>query len=70
MLIIGGKEVFTTIEELVNPKHTALLLIDLQNDFIMPGGYLDKLGRDTSTLRGIVERVDESLRWLDVLTFQ
>ena len=57
MLIIGGKEVFTTIEELVNPKHTALLLIDLQNDFIMPGGYLDKLGRDTSTLRGIVERV-------------
>ena len=57
MLVIGGKEVFTTLEELVNPNHTVLLLIDLQNDFIMPGGYLDKSGSDTSTLQEIVGRV-------------
>ena len=61
MLLISGKEVLTTMEELVNPKHTALLLIDLQNDFITPGGYLDNLGRDISRLRGIVERVGQVL---------
>jgi len=59
--IINGKEVFTTLEELVNPKYTALLLIDLQNDFIMPGGYLGKLGHDVSALHQIIPQVQTVL---------
>ncbi len=56
MINIQGKEILTTLEELVNPRHTALLLIDLQNDFMMPGGHFDKL-TDCAPLRAIVPRV-------------
>ena len=62
MLLVNGKEVFTTLEERVNPKHTALLLIDLQNDFVMPAGYFGKLGWDVSPLRQIVPRVRRVLQ--------
>jgi len=62
MLTIDGKEVFTTLEELVNPKHTALLLIDLQNDFIIPGGYIDKSGQDLSMVRQILQPVKRVLQ--------
>lgn len=61
MLIICGKEVFTTLEELVNPRHTALLLIDLQNDYIKPGGYVDKLAQDRSDLKKIIPPIQNIL---------
>lgn len=32
----------------VAPKHTALVVIDMQNDFCAPGGYIDKLGLDVA----------------------
>lgn len=70
MLVVNGKEVFTTLEELVNPRHTALLLIDLQNDFIMPGGAFDKQGKYSSALHEIVpnvKRVLEAARHSGVL---
>ncbi|UCG65917.1 MAG: cysteine hydrolase [Deltaproteobacteria bacterium] len=69
MLVINGKEVFNTIEELVNPKYTALLLIDIQNDYVTPGGYFDKMGF-SSALREIVpniKRVLEAARHSNVL---
>lgn len=69
MIIVHGKEIFTTLEELVNPRHTALLLIDLQNDYMMPGGYFDKLA-DCSAIREIVppiKRVLEAARQSHVL---
>ena len=57
MLVISGKEVLTTLEELVTPKHSALLLIDLQNDYIVPGGYTDKLGGNSSAVAQIIPRI-------------
>ncbi len=56
MIVIDGKEVFTTLEELVNPKHNALLLVDLQNDYVKTGGYRAKEGQD-SPPPSIVTRV-------------
>jgi nicotinamidase-related amidase len=41
--MVLGKEVLTTLEELILPKHTALMVVDVQNDFCGPGGYYDKL---------------------------
>ena len=38
MIVIGGKEVFQEIEEVVDPKHTAVLCIDMQNDFCRDDG--------------------------------
>jgi nicotinamidase-related amidase len=43
-----------------DPKTTALLIIDMQRDFVLPGGFGEMLGNDTSLLLsavGPIERV-------------
>ena len=51
MITIEGKEVFTELAELVDPAHTALLLIDMQCDFVEPDGAFGMLGIDLSMYR-------------------
>jgi nicotinamidase-related amidase len=34
LITVEGKEVFTELSELVDPAHTALLLVDMQHDFV------------------------------------
>ncbi len=48
MITVDGKNVFTELEELVDPVHTALLLVDMQRDFIDPDGLFGQLGIDLS----------------------
>ena len=38
-----------------NPETTALVIIDMQRDFVLPGGFGEKLGNDTSLLLAAVE---------------
>lgn len=38
MKLINGKQVLESISELVSPRHTVLLVHDMQNDFCTPGG--------------------------------
>ncbi|GAA3827045.1 cysteine hydrolase [Sphaerisporangium flaviroseum] len=37
-----------------DPDHTALLLIDMQRDFVEPGGFGETLGNDVSLLRQVI----------------
>lgn len=57
MLEIEGKQVFETLDELVDPRHTALVVVDMQRDFCTPGGAFDRLGVDISMYPTMVSRL-------------
>lgn len=48
MINIEGKNVLTELAELVDPAHTALIVVDMQRDFIEPDGLFAGLGIDLS----------------------
>jgi ureidoacrylate peracid hydrolase len=49
-----GREVFNSLAEILAPAHTALLMIDVQNDLFSPGGHFDRFGKDLSQMRAIL----------------
>jgi nicotinamidase-related amidase len=44
-----------------DPAHTALLIIDMQRDFVEPGGFGASLGNDVSLLQAIIPTVQRVL---------
>jgi ureidoacrylate peracid hydrolase len=70
MIEAHGRQVFTTMEELVDPRHTALVVIDVQNDFCAEGGLMHEMGKDLSMMKpalGKLRRVLEGARAAKVL---
>jgi nicotinamidase-related amidase len=45
-----------------DPRHTALLVIDMQHDFCSPGGYVDHSGADVTMLRKPVPAIQAVLQ--------
>ena len=43
--------VYDTLEELVDPAHTAVIAVDIQNDFCHPDGHFAKAGKDISSVQ-------------------
>src|ERR1700757_4637436 len=44
-----------------DPEHTALIVIDMQRDFVEPGGFGETLGNDVSLLRAVIPPLQEVL---------
>src|SRR6202043_3467952 len=61
MIIIENKLVYTTLEELVDAHHTALVVVDMQNDFCKPGYAFDRLGIDLSMYPPMLPRLTRLL---------
>lgn len=57
MIEIEGKQVFTELAELADPAHTALLLVDMQRDFVDEHGLFARLGIDTSMYPPMLPRL-------------
>lgn len=54
MTTFQGIEVLDTLEERVTPRHTALLVVDMQNDYCSPGGASDRNGRDLAGIAATI----------------
>ncbi len=48
MIVVDGKVVYDRLEELVARRHTALVVIDMQRDFVEADGLFGRLGVDLS----------------------
>lgn len=47
-----------TLEDRVDLKHTALIVVDMQNDFVHDDGVFAKMGVDCSTFKKIVPQLN------------
>jgi nicotinamidase-related amidase len=65
MLKHKGRDVFETLREMVDPRHTAVVVHDMQNDYVSKGGAFDKAGMligVSDTLPPLVTLVDRARR--------
>lgn len=57
---IDDREFYNDLEEIIEPSHTAVLVIDQQNDFCHEQGYYaETMGLDVSMTRGINEEINQ-----------
>lgn len=57
MRLTNGVEVFSELGELVAPGHTALLVVDVQNDMCREDGWMALRGRDVGRIREMIPRL-------------
>jgi len=44
----------STLAQKVSPAHAALLVIDVQNDFVANGGFFDRIGADVKAIQRVI----------------
>jgi ureidoacrylate peracid hydrolase len=54
-------DVLRTLAEKVDRGHTAVLVIDVQNDFCAPGGFYDRIGADLTGIQAMIPRLQRFL---------
>jgi len=62
MRTIQGIAVLDTLAELVDPRHSAVLVVDMQNDFCHPEGHFPKNGKDVSAITASVPALVDFVR--------
>jgi ureidoacrylate peracid hydrolase len=53
-VVADSHELLSTLEQKVVPAHAALLVIDVQNDFVADGGFFDQIGADVNTIQRVI----------------
>ncbi len=59
MRAINNVPVLDTLQELVDPKHTALVVIDIQNDFCHADGHFARYGKDLTAIQAMTPKAVE-----------
>lgn len=54
-------DVLLTLPQKVAPRHTAVLVIDVQNDFCAPNGYYDRTGAHLADIHEMIPRLQRFL---------
>jgi nicotinamidase-related amidase len=54
MLEVAGRSIMNEPREILAPLHTALIVIDMQNDFVADDGNMAQVGNDPSAIQAIV----------------
>jgi len=62
MRTIQGVPVLDTLAELADPRHSAVVVVDMQNDFCHPEGHFPKNGKDVSAMTASVPPLVEFVR--------
>lgn len=56
---VCGRLILDTLDELLDPKHTALVVIDMQRGSFAKGGASERAGHDVSEVQRVAERTGE-----------
>jgi ureidoacrylate peracid hydrolase len=59
---LAHRPLLSTLEQKIEPSHTALIVVDVQNDFCAPNGFMDAEGMDLTTVQAMAERLPAALR--------
>jgi nicotinamidase-related amidase len=59
MRTVNGVPIFSELREIVAPEHTALVVVDMQNDLVLADGWFARNGKDVSRILQIISRVAE-----------
>ena len=50
------------LAEVVDPAHTALIVVDVQNDFVSDDGFIARFGLDVSDMQAAIPRINDFIR--------
>src|SRR5690348_8461269 len=59
MKTVNGLQVYDEIHEIAAPQHTALIVVDVQNDCVRPDGWFARNGKDVSNIQPVLPRIIE-----------
>jgi nicotinamidase-related amidase len=54
--------VLRELQDVVDPSHTALIVVDVQNDFVSSDGFIAKFGLDVSDMQAAIPRINNFIR--------
>jgi nicotinamidase-related amidase len=54
-----GKDIKLDLEETASPKTSALIVVDMQNDFCTKGGHYEKAGKNLNQIQSIIPQLSK-----------